>query len=158
MYSALEIADYSIWYANHKRQILGNLKLQQVLYFLQAEFLVSTGKPLFEDRIEAWSWGAVVPAVYVEYRGYGAAHIPYYPLNTETYPNKEIVISDADKKRINNLLDSALSYEALQLQKFVMHQDPWKTVYIDFPAWYRESKLHKPEVISTESIKEFFSK
>ena len=36
-----------------------NLVLNKLVYFAQVEFLRETGKPLFEDKIEAWSYGLV---------------------------------------------------------------------------------------------------
>ena len=40
------------------------LKLQKLLYYCQAWSLVWDGEPLFEEAIEAWSNGPVVPEVY----------------------------------------------------------------------------------------------
>ncbi len=58
MYNALEIADYVLGYYSFERDInISNLKLQKVLYFLQANHLVITGKPLFVDNIEARDFG-----------------------------------------------------------------------------------------------------
>jgi uncharacterized phage-associated protein len=41
-----------------------NLKLQKLLYYSQAVHLVLNGKlPLFNEAIEAWDYGPVVPRV-----------------------------------------------------------------------------------------------
>lgn len=53
-----------------------NLKLQKLLYYCQAVNLVVSGKPLFEDKIEAWLYGPVVPVVYRKYRRNGELPIP----------------------------------------------------------------------------------
>ena len=36
-----------------------NLVLNKLVYFAQVESLRETGKPLFEDKIEAWPYGPV---------------------------------------------------------------------------------------------------
>lgn len=38
-------------------------KLNRLVYLVQAEAIATTGEPLFEDRIEAWQCGPVVPAI-----------------------------------------------------------------------------------------------
>ena len=45
------------------------MKLQKLVFYSQAYSLASTGKPLFEDRIEAWANGPVVPSLFSEHRG-----------------------------------------------------------------------------------------
>lgn len=56
MYKAEEIAAYVI----KTTEWMSNFKLQSVLYFVQAEFLVVKGRPCFEDPIEAWNFGPVI--------------------------------------------------------------------------------------------------
>ncbi|GHU69931.1 hypothetical protein FACS1894184_14690 [Clostridia bacterium] len=43
-----------------------NLRLQKLLFFAQGWSLVIRGVPLFDDPIEAWQYGPVVPTVYRE--------------------------------------------------------------------------------------------
>ena len=45
MYSALDVARYIIWYCEEKKYIVSNLKLQKILYFIQAKFLVEKNTP-----------------------------------------------------------------------------------------------------------------
>jgi uncharacterized phage-associated protein len=44
-------------------------KLQKLVYYCQGWHLVWAGEPLFDDRIEAWANGPVVPALYRLHRG-----------------------------------------------------------------------------------------
>ena len=73
MYKALDIARYIIERCREKNRTVSNLKLQKILYFVQAEFLVTKNQPCFGETIEAWDFGPVVPEVYYEYRMYGSA-------------------------------------------------------------------------------------
>ena len=45
------------------------MKLHKLLYYAQAWHLVWDEEPLFEERIEAWANGPVVPAIYRQHRG-----------------------------------------------------------------------------------------
>ena len=56
MLSAQDIADYLLAFVNRDEgELLSNLKLQKLLYYAQGFYLALYDKPLFEDRIEAWT-------------------------------------------------------------------------------------------------------
>lgn len=46
-YDALDIAAYIVQYCHETGTIVSNLKLQKILYFLQAEFLVNKDECCF---------------------------------------------------------------------------------------------------------------
>lgn len=71
---ALEIAYYLIALAGEKGFSMTNLKLQKMLYFIQREE-IKNGRVAFEDRIEAWQYGPVIPKVYYRFAGYGPVSI-----------------------------------------------------------------------------------
>lgn len=53
-----------------------NLVLNKLVYFAQVESLRETGKPLFEDKIEAWSYGPVERDVYFTFQNTDATGFP----------------------------------------------------------------------------------
>ncbi len=70
-YPARLIADYFITLANEETIGEGNasekithLKLQKILYFAQSAFLSIQKGPLFDEKIEAWKYGPVIPDIY----------------------------------------------------------------------------------------------
>ena len=76
-HTAREIAGYFL--ANvpdHVGDNLSNLKLQKLLYYAQGGHLALFGEPLFDDAIEAWTHGPVVPSLYHELKAYGAGALP----------------------------------------------------------------------------------
>jgi len=76
-YSAADIANYFLFKAQQENQeLLSNLKLQKLLYYAQGLYLVVNRKPLFKERIEAWTYGPVIPDVYHTYKKYDASGIP----------------------------------------------------------------------------------
>ena len=74
MYTAMEIARYVINKCTVEGHPISNLQLQKILYYIQKEFL-DNGMPAFEDEIEAWQFGPVVPQVYRQYCGFGSMPI-----------------------------------------------------------------------------------
>ena len=108
MYTALDVAKYVIWYCQQKGYVISNLKLQKILYFIQAQFLV------FGD----------VPTVYRKYRLYGNAHIPSFD-KEENFSE----IAEKDKTMINRIVDRCADYTASQLVELTHRQSPWKDAY-----------------------------
>ena len=143
MYSALDIARYVIWYCNERGYVVSNLKLQKILYFIQAQFLVfnENHEPCFRDQIEAWTFGPVVPEVYRQYRLYGNAHIPSLD-NEEDFG----LIAKNDSEMIDEVVYECAGYTASQLVELTHHQSPW----IDAFGNGRNTP------ITNESIRNFF--
>ena len=72
MVPALFVANYIIEYSNNMGDEMNNLKLQKLLYFINARFLVEENRSLFEENFEKWKFGPVIPSVYHEYKSCGA--------------------------------------------------------------------------------------
>ena len=56
MYNALDVAKYIIFYCNTIGSSISNLKLQKVLYFVQAEFLVTIDVACFKEKLKHGHW------------------------------------------------------------------------------------------------------
>ena len=100
MYDALTVAEYVIKYSTLSGMPVSNLRLQKVLYFIQAEFMVSTNSECFNDRIEAWDLGPVVPTVYRKYKVFGASSIPI-----DSSKDAERAINSEDRKMMNETIN-----------------------------------------------------
>lgn len=142
MYNALDISKYIISYCKKNNYALSNLKLQKVLYFVQAQFLVSKNYPCFSETIEAWDFGPVVPVVYHEYKIYGSSSIT--ALFSDNCTTK---IQVNDITIINGIVDQCSKISASRLVEITHDQDPWRNSY----------KKYNNE-ITTESIKNYFLK
>lgn len=55
-YSALEVARYIIHHEAQQGRTVSNLRLQKLLYFVQAKFVVDghDASPCFYEKMEAW--------------------------------------------------------------------------------------------------------
>lgn len=138
-YSALEVARHIINYSNQTEQPLSVLKLQKIMYFVQAEFLISQGRLCFADDIEAWNFGPVVPAVLHEFLRFGSCFIPpviHYFIDDENaffgirkVEFRDCTISDEDKAVINEVVDYLADYSAVDLTELTQKQKPWVDAY-----------------------------
>ena len=128
MIPVLDVARYIINYSNEKNYSISNLKLQKLLYFVQAYYLAFTSshEPCFSDEIEAWDFGPVVPSAYHEFKSFGGGEIPsvtsYYTLENQNnfwsireVPFDDSCISSDDKKIINDIVDKFGAYSASDL-------------------------------------------
>lgn len=137
-YSALDVAKYVINHEHTKNRAITNLRLQKLLYFVQANVLVDTKKPCFDDEMEAWDYGPVVPAVYNEYCRFKSQAID----SAEEYDISDSSIKDI----IDGVLDFLSDTDTFELVQITHSQTPWIEA--------RQRGLHA--VISKESIKNFF--
>lgn len=155
VYKALDIARYIVNYSNKQEYGISNLKLQKILYFVQAEFLALQKKqPCFQEEIEAWGFGPVVPGVYKEFRQYGGSNIPTIQKYIEIDEDWSIIekkydsecIKQEDKNIINKIIDGFADYSASSLVSITHKQDPWMKTY----------KKGQCKIIPKQIIKEFF--
>lgn len=105
IYSALDVAKYVINKCTVENCPISNLQLQKILYFLQRKYLVDNGKVLFNDEIQAWQFGPVVPDVYYQYCGFGSMAITInYEVNIDIDDSRQID-SVVEEKRCKNPWD-----------------------------------------------------
>lgn len=155
---ALDVARYIINYSNEKGYPISNLRLQKLLYFVQACYLSLTEKkdPCFDDRIEAWDFGPVVPSVYHEFKQFGNGSIPtiecYYTFDKNNILSlkkhefsKEIIPAD-DRMAIDLVVSSFSEFTTSSLVKLTHEQKPWIEA--------RKRGLNAE--ITNESIQEYF--
>lgn len=141
MYMALDIARYIIERCNSTNKTISNLKLQKILYFIQAEFLISKNQPCFSEKILAWDFGPVVPVVYYKYRMFGSGNIPCIKKSQISH-----LISSTDKTLLNGVIDECAEYSASALVEITHNQTPWIMAY----------EPNKNNEITIKSIKKYF--
>ena len=138
MYNVLDVAIYVINYAHDADygESMSNLKLQKILYYIQAAFLVEKNRECFKAVIIAGEFGPVIPEVYQKYKIYGRRGIPkqenrkVLQLDCEKMRiiKKEIAeISRGDKRLIEKVVDTyAAITEPIALAKKTCEEDPWE--------------------------------
>ncbi len=133
--SAINVARYVIDYSNKKGYGISNLKLQKILYFIQAYFLIKYDKCCFKDKIDAWDIGPVIPNVYNQYKHFGGNNILIKTTNTGLLEGF---------KDIQTVVDVFKDFSATDLTKLTQSQLPWKVAY------------KEAENITENSIKSYF--
>lgn len=138
-YSVIDVSRHIINYSNEKEYGVSNLKLQKLLYFVQAYFLLSKKEACFYEKIEAWDLGPVVPVAYREYKQFGSGNIPTITYviekdfeniwNSKVVPFYDMVILPEDKILIDSVVDKFSEYSASDLVGLTHRQRPWIDAY-----------------------------
>ena len=97
--------------------MLTPLKLQKLVYYAQAWHVALKGKPLFEDKIEAWIHGPVVRAVYTRFKKYS-----WKPIDCEL---KDPSLPARVEKFLQEVFSVYGSYSAWDLERMTHQEDPW---------------------------------
>lgn len=123
--------------------LMTDLKLQKMLYFAQCWHLVRYDRPLFQNTIEAWEHGPVVPDVYMEYKEYKNNPIRASQVDYDAFTSCEF-------ETITDVFAYYSRYSASGLREMSHQYDsPWANVY-------------KPGVkhleITIESMKDYYKR
>lgn len=62
------LANLILDWADDCRISVSPMKLQKLVYYCHADFLVIVGKPLIDQDFEAWEFGPVVPSLFHEFK------------------------------------------------------------------------------------------
>jgi len=121
MPSALDVAKFFLAQASEDAgDLVSNLKLQKLVYYAQGFHLALFDRPLFDEQVEAWTHGPVVPAVYHHYKHHGSGSIPF----PEDF-NPE-VFSDEQAELLNEVQQIYGQYSAWRLREMTHEESPWK--------------------------------
>lgn len=140
---SIDIANFFIDYNNHSiDNTLTNLILHKLLYFAQGYSLALYNTPLFDEDIEAWKYGPVVPSIYQTYK--------YNKKENISKIKGDFSLDKYDSKTIELLLAVINDYGKYSSSELIniTHEkgSPWDMVY----------KENENNIISKESILKYF--
>lgn len=141
MNKAKNHAAFLIAYSVKQGCPISNLKLQKLLYLAQAYALISKNRKLFEELIEAWAFGPVVPSVYKLYKQYGCGSLFKADEDAEA-------VDSEDQRLLTAVFGQFKDWSATDLTRLTLNQRPWQDAY---------TEDNKTE-ITVSAIKSFFSK
>ena len=127
-YSAITIADQMLRIAKSKGQRLTPLQLMKLVYIAHGWSFPIRGADLFENRIEAWKYGPVIPDLYHATKRFGREPIA---LDLVGNPD-EAVVDAATKSFLESVYDAYGHMSGIALSSLT-HQSgtPWQQIYRD---------------------------
>lgn len=140
-YPALDIANKILAkaFCSNSEELISNMKLQKLLYYQQGFHLACFGTPLFDEEIEAWMYGPVVPSVYEYFKTHDNRGIEH----SET----PVSLSLEEESLFNEVYRVYGKYSAIGLMEMTHNETPWKSTPVKVGS-----------VISKDKMKQFFKK
>lgn len=135
---AIDVANYVIKYLKKRGKSVNHLKLQKLLYYIEAWHLVFFDSPIFSEDIKAWQHGPVLESVWHHFKRYS---ILYNEL--EACEECESDLSDEQKDLINDVLDEYGDKTGYYLENLTHEEKPWQK------AWASANKTLDKELMKT---------
>ena len=120
---AYDVAKYFLTLQEDDARDISNLKLQKLLYYAQGYHLALFARPLFDDRIEAWIHGPVVPAIYFQYKNHGGEPIP-------PPDDFDSALHDCETiEFLDEVYGAVGQFTAWKLREMTHAEPPWKEAF-----------------------------
>lgn len=101
------------------QEMISNLKLQKLVYYAQGFHLAMFDVPFFNESIEAWTHGPVIPDLYHAKKQFGDNGIP---------PNPKFDVSIFTPKQydlLNEIYEVFGQFSAWKLRELTHQESPW---------------------------------
>jgi uncharacterized phage-associated protein len=98
---------------------LTHLRLQKLMYYVQAWSLALRKRPAFQGRIEAWAHGPVVKELFSKLADYKSNPIPHDALK------KSSPVSEQDYQFILSVWEQYKGFTAFALRSMTHNETPW---------------------------------
>lgn len=141
---SIELSKYVIRRMYEKGEKISHLKLQKLLYYIEAWHLVYTDEPLICDEFEAWLHGPVIRKVWNFYKTYSVM-FDDLPL-----PNQDntINLTEEQEQIIDDVLDEYGEKTGYYLECLT---------HVEVP-WIEARKNGENEIISKNTMKQYYSR
>lgn len=106
------------------------LKLQKLVYFCYADYLVKTGKKLFEENILAYPYGPVIESLHDKYCNYGSnVIVADQSLERKRIVDSRFLAADSKLNILTTCLKTIKKYQSFTASELVnlthRHGSPW---------------------------------
>jgi len=157
---AVEVAAFLVELGEHELEVdqVDQLRCQKLLYFIQGWALARLGRPMFEERIEAWVKGPVVPEVRKHTKKFG---------REKFVAKRSAELSEQDKDFIASVWQDYRQYSNSGLIELTHEPGPWKDAragltddessrrVIELDALERHFKGLLPQPLTDEELEHF---
>lgn len=126
MYDVLTVADAILKIAKANGKSLTPMQLVKLTYIAHGWSLGLRNKDLFQNRIEAWQYGPVIPDLYHATKSYGRKPIPL-----DLVDDADSGVSEEDIAFLKDVFNKYGHLDGIQLS-YLTHQSgtPWDRVYM----------------------------
>lgn len=109
------VYDIANWFLY--KESMPNKKLQKMCYYVQAWYAALYNDVLFNERVESWIHGPVIPALYMKYKMYGWELIPK--------PNEKPSFSEKVLELLESVYVTYCDLTGYELELLACSEYPW---------------------------------
>lgn len=144
-----QVADYILWTACQKGDLITNLKMQKLIYYAQAWYLALYGEPLFDAEFQAWVHGPVQPSLWRRFKD-----ARWEPINCDPYYDEDsnAEIPEDVRDHLDEIITVFFDYSAYRLERMTHDEAPWQHA-----RGILASDEPSTQVISHEDMKQYYS-
>lgn len=142
MMRAIDIAQYVV--SNYPA--IGRVRIQQLLYYAQGWSLAWRQKPLFEDEIEAWDIGPVIPEIY--------RWLELQKEPTRVTPQRQQTLGKNESLIIEAIVSAYAGLPGDELLERIRNEMPWQRARGDVPEGEPSSTPISHEDLTQEFLKQ----
>ena len=145
MFTSTQIADWILSRIHtDSGDTISPLKLQKLLYYCQAWHYTIFQEPLFEEDIQAWAHGPVVPSQYERF-----ADTPRYAnIDTSTIEIVPPSLSRESEELLDEVMDIYGEHTAYYLEQLTHKERPWAETRGDLPPHEASKKVIPLDLMS----------
>jgi len=152
-YDVNTVADYVILSLNGDENFsLVNLKLQKLMYYIQAWSLGINGNPMMDARFEAWVHGPVCIELYNRFKETKSLYATIGKEDVLDYGSNCEMASD-DVEFIDYILENYAQYSGVQMEAMTHGEEPWINARKGFESMER---CHNE--ITNQAMKDYYGK
>jgi len=144
-----DVCDYIIFKTKIDEDLpLNHLKIQKLLYYVQAWHLAFFGRPFFDDKFQAWVHGPVSKIIYDRFK---SSKSLYSEITKDDITNTNFlsVISEDKRLHIHKVLEVYMPYSGAQLELMSHKEQPWIKAREGVPAHqYCENEIDETVIES----------
>ena len=140
-----DVHDIAKWFLS--KDSMTHKKLQKLCYYAQAWYCaLYDGTPLFNDEIQAWVHGPVVPSLYSVYADYKWIAIPKSDFDESVFDEKILDVLEA-------VYNTYGEFTGDQLESLTHSEEPWINARGNLKPWETSTAP-----ISCASMSSYYSK
>ena len=136
------VSKYVIKTLKEQNKEINHLKLQKILYYIQAWNLALLNEPLFEEDFEAWLHGPVIRKVWDEYK----SNSVLIGELSEQDENINVKFTEDQEDVIEDVIDAYGNKSGYYLESLTHQEDPWKNA----------RKQGENTIIKKEEMKKYY--
>jgi len=120
-----DITDYVISRLATAETPINQLKLQKLLYYVQAWHLAHAGKPIVDAKFQAWVHGPVNRSIFDRFKSSKLLYSAMTPDDIRPDFNSDTALSEDERGFVNAVLDAYGGLTGDQLESLTHQEEPW---------------------------------